>query len=173
MSLISNKRNLDINRVGNPFLSIFIYVALINASVAFATVAFHEAGHYTLGHFLGCSGIEITLFDNTGGAYTEMSCPPSANIAVLALGGSLFVIPFGLILFLLRFPERRSWVIAIGFNLIISYADIAMVTNMLMIPAFLTISGIAMFITGQSTLINNFVYKRVEKLAEPSENTPF
>lgn len=158
MSLIRGKHIFDSG--ARPYISFFLYVVMLNASMVITTIVLHEAGHNVLGQVFGCKDIKIVLFDSgTGSSYTQMNCSGFSDFNAIALGGFLFVVPFGLIFLLMRgLPERNLGLIMIGFNLMASYTDISIVTDALVMPGIAAISGMAMLIVGETLLVNRYIY---------------
>ena len=165
---MSLRRNKSIGRGCShirPYLLLFSYVILLNVAIVLATLTIHEAGHYILGHVSGCNNIRIVLFDSDNGStYTYMKCSENTNYGIIALGGFLLVIPFGMLFFFIKpLTERYLWFVIIGFNLIISYSDIGIITNLFMMPVLLTFSGAFMLVLGETLLVDRYIYNAISK----------
>lgn len=106
------------------FVHILVFVILLNALVVVSGAVLHELGHAMIGWTVGCTDIQILLFDS-GFAATRMACPSTVDGAVLALGSFLLVIPVASLFLLLQaFPEYSIGWILIGVHLLGSTGDL-------------------------------------------------
>jgi len=142
------------------YINLLLYLIILNISIVSATLVFHETGHFFAGEYLGCKNIKIVLFDSSiFNTYTEMNCPPGVQTLLLELGGFLLVIPFSLffLLFLDGFPEKNFFWVIIGFDLLISLADLMNLTKAFIFMLLITIIGTALVIIGENLLIDRFL----------------
>lgn len=147
-------------KITKAYLYLLIYLILLNISVVSATLFFHEAGHFFVGDYLGCRNIKIVLFDSSlFNTYTELNCPLNAPLLLLELGGFLFTIPFSLFFLLLLngFPEKYFFWVILGFNLLISLADLTYFIKAFIFILSFTILGTILVIIGENLLINKFL----------------
>ncbi len=141
------------------YLSLLLFVILLNISIVLATVVLHEAGHFTVGNYFECDDIKIVLYDaDTSSTYTQMSCSPDTPLLLLALGCFLFVVPFAMAFLILKDNPMRhfAWVI-LGFNLLIGFGDIELLTKTSIIPFITGIIGLFLIVVGESLLINKYL----------------
>jgi len=149
------------------YIYLLFYLIALNVSVVSATLFFHEAGHFYAGEFLGCRNIKIVLFDSSiFNTYTEMNCPPSVQILFLELGGFLFTIPLSLffLMFLDSFPEKNFFYVILGFNILISLADLSYFSKALIFVLTFTIIGSVLVIIGENLLIDKIIIFSKDKI---------
>lgn len=142
------------------YIQLLLYLIVLNISIVSSILIFHEAGHFLLGDYIGCKNIKIVLFDSSlFDTYTEMNCQMTTPIYLLKLGGFLLVVPFSLIflLFLKGFPENRFFWVIIGFNILISLADLTFFTKDFILMLLFTLIGVILIIIGENLLIDRFL----------------
>lgn len=141
------------------YLKAFLYFFLITILFSFSTIVLHEIGHFIFGLISNCHSVRIVLFDTKFMAtYTEMVCPPSTNIFLLGLSGSLIIVPLSLLLlFTIKGSDRYLGLIMLGFNLIVSLWDFE---NYLHLPykEIYAIIGVIILILGEILLIEKSIF---------------
>jgi hypothetical protein len=131
-----------------------LQIVLLTIAIATATVALHELGHAAAGSAAGCKDIKINFLDNEFNAYTEMRCSQGMGQA-MAMSGFLLVIPFALALWMFR--AKHYSLVVLGFNLIISYSDISMLSQAAMNIS--AAAGALMIFYGENLLVNGSFLK--------------
>jgi hypothetical protein len=147
-------------KITKIYFYLLLYIIALNVSIVLATLLFHEAGHFFIGEYLGCKNIKIVLFDSSiFNTYTEMNCPLAVPVMLLKLGGFLFTVPFALffLIFLNGFPEKKFYWVILGFNLLISLADLTYFTKAFILILSFTILGTILIIIGENLLIDKFL----------------
>ena len=139
-----------------------IQIMIFTAAIATTTLVLHEFGHFLAGNAAGCKNIEIMLLDKNFNTYTQMNCA-SGSDQVLALSGFLLVVPFALALYLMNGHEKYYSLVTIGFNLIISSSDIALISQTLMNIGLIT--GMITILYGENLLVSGHIGS-LEKLSE-------
>jgi len=99
------------------------------------TISIHELGHLAIAKYSDCENVQI-IYDSSGFPHTEVICNDITSMTKWILGGIL--LPFIISVFLI-FSDGKSIkefaIQIIGFNLVISYADL----NLLNIPNVVTV----------------------------------
>lgn len=147
-------------KITKIYISLLLYLIVLNVSIISATLIFHETGHFFVGEQLGCKNIKIVLFDSSlFNTYSEMNCSTTIPMFLLELGGFLFTTAFGLIflLFLDGFPEKQFFWVILGFNILISLADLTYFTKAFIFILSFMIIGIVLVIIGENLLIDKFL----------------
>lgn len=136
-------------------LTILLLVILLNIVAVSATILLHEGGHFITGINAQCKNIKLVLFDSELGTYTQMACPAEQPIYFAIMGALLLTTPFALSFMLLKgWPEKRFFWICIGFNLLVSLADIGFA---MALQIFSLVAGAILIIIGEVLLIDELI----------------
>jgi hypothetical protein len=156
--------NLGIQRFSNPAQGPYSFsllnVLLMNIALVPAVIFLHEIGHAIAGTMAECSGISIMLHDfSTFETFTSMSCPGPINVQ-LALSGFLVVLPVAAMFMLLHnAPERHMGIVMAGFNLMLSFADIAEIAGMSAISGAAIFFGAAAVLFGEHRFVEGVLQR--------------
>ncbi|MFC2142883.1 hypothetical protein ACFLQN_00620 [Candidatus Aenigmatarchaeota archaeon] len=153
--------------VGKTYTRVFVYILVFNIIFAFGAIVLHEAGHLYTGIFIEeCTSGKIILFDTEAdGPYTELDCPPTANIVLLRLSSFFLLVPIGLIFFLLKeFPERYFLVVILGFSIYLSAIDMSRIANSAIIEYISIIIGLGIYFLGEYLVAQKTLIRFREKL---------
>jgi hypothetical protein len=137
------------------YLSVLLHIIIFNVTLTSATIVFHELGHFYTGSLAGCDNIKIVLLDSHLSTYTQMNCTTEISGYLLFFSGFILVIPFAILLFLLKNYEKYYALVALGFNFIISLSDIVLFSSSLSIPFI--VLGVISVIIGETLLINKYL----------------
>ena len=142
----------------SALMHLLVYVVITNLSIILAVVGLHELGHFLVGRELGCTGQAVFIDTLKTGPYTALSCPQGVPQNILALGGALLVLPFGLIFFLLRkYPERNFGFVIYGLGMIMSALDFSVAFAMASVLYVSIVAGILFIVVGEALLINTYI----------------
>jgi len=135
----------------------FVALVAITIAITAAVVILHELGHFAIATSEGCQA-KITLLDADMQTYTTVACRPTQAIE---LGGLLFTVPFGVLL--LAFGRKYS-MIALGFNLAVSWSDFALISTSAAYA--LAAAGLLMIIFGENMIVNSLIPIDAPRAAE-------
>lgn len=158
---------------GKNIVHLFLYVVILTAFAFLGSITLHELGHATTGVAAGCDDIRIVALDlGERTTFTRMSCPHSANTALLAAGSFLLVTPFALLLLSLTgFAERHLGWVMLGGHLLGSIADLGtLIADTAVYTAM--IAGVLLIIYGEHRFIGDRFQQELPPLQKtlPSEN---
>jgi hypothetical protein len=135
------------------FLQLFTFFVLLNSMVVITIVALHEFGHGFLGILMECKDIKILISFPNIEVLTEMTC--QKGVEVVSFGAFLFTIPFSLSLLILKKPEKKLWLIALGLSFFTASSDISQIGS----PLFyiLILFGLGLIVYGEDEFIKALI----------------
>ncbi len=139
------------------FLKHFVFIIIITNFVFVGTVSVHEFGHLVASSQSGCEEVKI-IYELNGLPHTEVNCDDINQKNKWTLGGILLPFIVALLLFLSggKFIKELALQIA-GFNLIISYLDIASLNLSEAITVTSLIAGVTLTIFSLALLVRSRV----------------
>ena len=129
-------------------------IVALNILIFIAAVSVHELGHVFIASYVGCTGKAVIFDTQSPTPYSEIICPNSSLYASIETG-SLFMVAFLGMPFLISRRYRHIFHIIVGTGIMLSAIDLANFFGIIFIEYATIVLGTAFIIFGEIRIIRS------------------